>query len=382
MVSGTRLKRFPTNHLPPMTNTAEHQSFLDALAIRKGWVNDYLDQDSRKTLFVPQDIHDGVLSYLQASGKVLRPCVLYFSCGAVGGKESIATPAAVAIELFHTWTIVHDDIMDRDTMRRGARTVHEEFRQRALGTKIFDEREASHYGLSIGIMTGEVQHGWAISLLSELYDADLGNSEMVIELIRYLETEVLLALVGGQALDIQYAKTPMENLDENTILDMFWRKTGVLYEFAGAAGAMIGLNTPDRSHTMVRAISSFTGQCGVAFQLKDDMLGLTADEATLGKPVCSDLREGKRTVLLIHAYHQASVTEKRFILNVIGNPGATDEQLGKVRELILAQGSLDHVHLLMEKHVAEAIRHLEVIPDSCYKRYLVNWAEYLIGRSF
>ena len=100
LVSGTRLKRFPTNYLPPMTNTTEHQSFLDALAVRKGWVNDYLDQDSRKTLFVPQDIHDGVLSYLQASGKVLRPCVLYFSCGAVGGKESIATPAAVAIELF------------------------------------------------------------------------------------------------------------------------------------------------------------------------------------------------------------------------------------------------------------------------------------------
>ncbi len=365
-----------------MTTTTEHQAFLEALAVRKEWVTDYLERDRRKTLFIPRDIHDGAFSYLRASGKVLRPCVLYFSCGAVGGEESMATPAAVAIELFHTWTIVHDDIMDRDTLRRGARTVHEEFRQRALATKEFDEAEACHYGLSIGIMTGEVQHGWAIALLSDLYDADVGNGEMVIELIRYLETDVLLALVGGQALDIQYAKAPMDSLDEEAVTGMFWRKTGALYEFAGAAGAMIGLNTPDRNHPMVRAISSFTGKCGVAFQLQDDILGLTADEATLGKPVCSDLREGKRTLLLIHTYHKASVAERQFMLGVVGKPGATDEQIGEVRELILKHGGLEYARSLMEQRVADAIRNLDAIPDSSYKGYLFNWAEYLIGRSF
>ncbi len=365
-----------------MTDTPGKQAFLDALAERKAWVREYLDRDRRKALFVPEDIHDGVFSYLKASGKVLRPCVLYFSCGAVGGRERAATPAAVAVELFHTWTIVHDDIMDRDALRRGAPTVHEEFRRRALATKAFDEREAAHYGLSIGIMTGEVQHGWATALLSELYDADADNGETVIALIRYLETEVLLSLVGGQALDIQYAKAPMDSLDEASVIDMFWRKTGALYAFAGAAGAMIGLNSPDRSHPLVRAISSFTGECGVAFQLQDDILGLTADEATLGKPVCSDLREGKRTLLLVHTYHKASPAERRFLLDVVGKPGASDEQIAEARDLILARGGLEHVRSLMERRVADAIRNLDEIPDSIYKRYLVNWAEYLIGRSF
>ena len=97
-----------------MTKLNEEESFLEALKTRKKWVNDYLKKDYRKELFIPQDIYDGVFSYLRVSGKVLRPSVLYFSCGAVGGEESLATPAAVAIELFHTWTIVHDDIMDRD----------------------------------------------------------------------------------------------------------------------------------------------------------------------------------------------------------------------------------------------------------------------------
>ena len=365
-----------------MTDTPGKQDFLDALAVRKEWVREYLERDRRKVLFVPEDIHDGVFSYLRASGKVLRPCVLYFSCGAVGGREQAATPAAVAVELFHTWTIVHDDIMDRDALRRGTPTVHEEFRRRALAGGVFDDREAAHYGLSIGIMTGEVQHGWATALLTELYDADAENGEVVVELIRYLETEVLLTLVGGQALDIQYAKAPMDSLDEASVIDMFWRKTGALYAFAGAAGAMIGLNTPDRNHPMVRAISSFTGQCGVAFQLQDDILGLTADEATLGKPVCSDLREGKRTLLLVYTYQKASAAERRFLLDVVGKPEATDGQIAEVRDLILAHGGLDHARTLMERRVTDAIRNLDAIPDSSYKGYLVNWAEYLIGRTF
>ena len=365
-----------------MTKLNEEESFLEALKTRKKWVNDYLKKDYRKELFIPQDIYDGVFSYLRVSGKVLRPSVLYFSCGAVGGEESLATPAAVAIELFHTWTIVHDDIMDRDKLRRGSKTVHEEFRQRALDTGKFDQKEAYHYGVSVGIMTGEVQHGWATSLLSELYDPDLGNGEMVIELIRYLETDVLLALVGGQALDIGFSKAPIDSLTEKDVIDMYWRKTGALYDFAGAAGAMIGLNTKNRIHPQVQAISSFTSECGVAFQLKDDILGLTADEATLGKPVCSDIREGKRTLLLIYAYQKSSSAEKSFIRDVVGKSSARDSQIKEVRDLIMMRGGVEYVNSIMETRIARAIENIEAISDSLYKRYLINWAEYLIGRSF
>jgi geranylgeranyl diphosphate synthase type I len=361
--------------------TPNRQQFFDALAERKAWVLDYLGRDRRKALFVPQDIQDAVFSYIMAGGKVLRPCVLYFACGAVGGEEKTATPAAVAVELFHTWTLVHDDIIDRDALRRGRPTVHEEFRRRALERPGYTEREAGHYGLSIGIMTAEVQHGWAISLMSELYDDARHNAEMVITLIRRLETDILLALVGGQTLDVQYAKRPISALDEPAILEVLWRKTGALYQFAGMAGAMIGLNTPDPEHPLVRAISTFTSECGVAFQLQDDILGLIGDEATLGKPIGSDIREGKRTTILSYAFHRASAQEKQLMLDVVGNPEAADEDVQRVRTLLVSRGGVAHTHALAEQRIAHAMANLDALPASPHKQYLMHWAEYLIGRS-
>lgn len=363
-----------------MTEPRSH--FEEALSQRKIWVLDYLAQDTRKALFVPEDIHDAVYSYVMAGGKVLRPCALFFACGAVGGDERMAIPAAVAIELFHTWTLVHDDIMDRDALRRGQPTVHEEFRRRALRRNGYTNGEARHYGLSIGIMTAEVQHGWAISLMTELYNEQRRNADVVMALIRQLETDVLLALVGGQTLDIQYAKTPIESLKEAFILDMLWRKTGALYQFAGMAGAMIGLNTADKYHPLVKAVSTFTGECGVAFQLKDDILGITGNEKTLGKPVGSDIREGKRTAILSFAYQQASDMERRMLLDVIGNAEASDAEVQQVKILLQSLGGVEHAEALAEQRIETAMMNLDALPASDHKQLLITWAEYLIGRSF
>lgn len=360
----------------------DQTTFFDALATRKTWVMDYLARDRRKALFVPEDIHDAVFSYVLAGGKVLRPCVLYFSCGAVGGDERSATPAAVAIELFHTWTLVHDDVMDRDTLRRGKPTVHEAFRIRALARQGYTEQEARHYGISIAIMTGEVQHGWAISVLSELYDPLRNNAEVVIKLIQRLETEALLALVGGQTLDVQYSKAPVETLDEPAILDVLWRKTGALYQFAGMAGAMIGLNTADPRHPLVEAVSTFTGECGVAFQLQDDILGLVGDEASLGKPVGSDIREGKRTTILAYAYRLATPEDRKLITAVVGNPDATEQQVQTVKDLLLAYGGVTHTRQLAQEYISRAMESLDALPHTQYRNYLRQWADFMIGRSF
>ena len=363
-------------------NPEQPQHFFDALAERKTWVLDYLAQDRRKALFAPEDIHDAVYSYVLAGGKMLRPCVLYFACGAVGGDEHLATPAAAGVELFHTWTLLHDDIMNRDPLRRGQPTVHEEFRRRALERPGYTESGAQHYGMSIGMMTGEVQHGWAISLFSELYDGSHDHAGVAIWLIQHLETEILLALVGGQTLDIQYTKASIDTLTEEVVLDMLWRKTGALYQFAGMAGAMIGLNLADPEHTVVKAIAEFASGCGTAFQLQDDILGLIGDEATLGKPIDSDIREGKRTIILCHAFQQATSSEKQLMMEVVGNSEAPDDKVQRVKQLMLSLGSVEHTRALAEERIASAMNNLDVLPQSIYKQYLINWAEYLIGRSF
>ena len=356
--------------------------FAEALAERKDWILDYLTRDDRKSLFEPQDIHDAVYSYVTAGGKALRPCLLLLSCGAVGGEETDALPAALSVELFHTWTMVHDDIMDRDELRRGQPTVHEDFRQRALKRLGYDQEEARHYGLSIGIMSAEVQHGWAISLLSELYDAEKNNAPVVLNLIQHLETRILLALVGGQTLDIQYSKVPVDALDEEDILDVLWRKTGALMQYSGSAGAMIGLNTPDLKHPLVEALSTFTSECGVAFQLKDDVLGIVGDEASLGKPVGSDIREGKRTTVLSHAFGNASKTERDYLLRVVGNQGATDSEVEDVKSLVQQLGGVRHTENLAARRIEIALESLEILPGSEQKELLAGWADYLVRRTF
>lgn len=360
----------------------DQASFFEALATRKTWVMDYLSRDRRKALFVPADIHDAVFSYVLAGGKVLRPCVLFFSCGAVGGDEQSAIPAAVAVELFHTWTLVHDDIMDRDVLRRGQPTVHEAYRIRALERHGYTEQEARHYGISVAIMTGEVQHGWAISVLAELYDPLRNNAEVVLKLIQRLETDALLALVGGQTLDVQYSKAPIETHNEAAILEVLWRKTGALYQFAGMAGAMIGLNTTDIQHPLVQAVSTFTGDCGVAFQLQDDILGLVGDEASLGKPVGSDIREGKRTTILTHAFRCASSADRKLMVAVVGNPNASEQEVLEVRALLLAYDGVTHTRELAQQYISRAMESLVILPPSPYRNYLKQWADFMIGRSF
>ncbi|MBT5873705.1 MAG: polyprenyl synthetase family protein [Candidatus Latescibacteria bacterium] len=358
------------------------QQFEAALAQRKAWVMDYLAQDERKSLFVPQDIHDAVYTYIKAGGKALRPCLLLLACGAVGGDERSALAAALAVELFHTWTMVHDDIMDRDDLRRGHPTVHEDFRRRAEDRLGYDEDEAKHYGLSIGIMTAEVQHGWAISLMAELYDSARNNEHVVLKLIRELETDILLALVGGQTLDIQYSKVPIDSLKEEDILDVLWRKTGALIQYSGMAGAMIGLNTADTSHPLVKAVATFTSECGVAFQLKDDVLGVVGDERKLGKPVGSDIREGKRTIILTHAFAHASESERAFLLGVVGNQAATESDVEEVRGILQSLGGVRYTEDMATRRIENAMGNLESLPPSIQKDLLSSWADYLVGRTF
>src|SRR5690349_2425817 len=137
----------------PTAPTAEdHQAFLAALEERRTRVYDYLDIWSGAASFRPREIHDAIYSYIRHRGKALRPLVLLLSCAAVGGDEEQALPAAAAVEVFHTWTLVHDDIIDRDATRRGHPTVHAEFAANAARTYGLDLEQAAHYGRAVAIL--------------------------------------------------------------------------------------------------------------------------------------------------------------------------------------------------------------------------------------
>jgi geranylgeranyl diphosphate synthase type I len=352
-----------------------------ALQEYKKVVADYLLLGDGRTSFHPEHIRDAALHYLRFGGKSLRPATVFMACKAVGGDEEIALPAAAAVEVYHTWTLIHDDIIDRDEKRHGHLTVHEEFYQRSLNEMGYPEEEARHYGLSIGIFAGDILQGWAVSLLCDLCRTGRVDPELVVFLTNDLFGHVQNALVEGQMLDIQYSKLPINKLDIDLIIDMLRKKTGALYQFAALSGAMIGLNVSDPDHSTVRTLSEFAGKCGIAFQLRDDILGLIGSEEILGKSVGSDLREGKMTVLLYHALANANEKEQAVLMNAAGNASAAAAEIAQATDLIIKLGGLERAQELAESYVADAARCLERLPNLQHKDLLLEWAQYLIHRN-
>ena len=360
----------------------DYKVFLDELSKRRVKVYDYLNSSRFRDLFRPEHIRNSVYSYMKYGGKSLRPAVLLFSCGAVGGDEEKAIPAAAAIEVFHTWTIVHDDIIDKDTRRRGGLTVHEEFRRKAIAELGYSDSDASHYGISIAMLAGDMQQGWAVSILSELSEQNGIDPYLALYLIRDSEMRVQSTLIEGQVLDIQYSKTPIRMLTEEQILGMLWKKTGVLYEFSSKSGAMLGLNTVDPEHNMVKAISAFASKCGTAFQLQDDILGIIGDEKVLGKPVGSDIREGKRTVILHQAFKNANNAQRSELERIFGNPQCSAGDIEQAKKLLRDLGGIDYTKELAKSFVKDSLHDLDKVPQSRYRSLLALWAEFMIDREF
>src|SRR3954469_10108027 len=118
-------------------------------------VYDYLDNWPGADNFKPDHIHDALFSYVRQRGKGLRPALLLLCCGAAGGDENQALPAAAAVEVYQTWTLVHDDIIDRDETRRGKPTVHAQYASLARDIYGMTPTEAEHYGMAVGILAGD-----------------------------------------------------------------------------------------------------------------------------------------------------------------------------------------------------------------------------------
>lgn len=356
------------------------QAFEQARTAHRDAVYARLFDPRYATHFQPPHIHDAIFSYIRGRGKGLRPMLTLLCAAAVTGDERKAIPAAAAIELFHTWTLVHDDIIDRDTMRRGLPTVHTEFATRAHQEMNYSTEAATHYGTTVAILAGDVQQGWCYQLLAEL--ADEGVSPAVaLYLIKNLSQIVETSLVDGEMRDVQYSAMPIEQLSANTILDMLAKKTAVLYQFAARAGAIIGLDDPTAQPDWQAALARFAGDCGLAFQLQDDILGLIGNQQELGKPIGSDLREGKRTLIIYHALQNASTPERALLMQTLGNPAASPAQVANATQYLLDCGAINQVRQLAQRYTEDAATALTILPDSPAKQLLDTWGWYVVGRT-
>ena len=245
--------------------------FWDELKRRQAVVNGTLEAAlSRATWGGPGAIHDAMAYSLFAPGKRLRPILVMFACEAAGGTEEQALPAACAVEMVHTYSLIHDDLpaMDDDDLRRGRPTVH----------VAFDEATA--------ILAGDALQAQAFSLLAE--ETRAPHALRVAWLATLANATGAAGMCGGQALDMAGtgASLALEELERLHAL-----KTGALIRAAVRMGALAGTN----DGAVLQPLDDFAAALGLAFQIRDDLLDIEASSEQLGKTAGKDQAQAKST---------------------------------------------------------------------------------------
>lgn len=288
-----------------------------------------------------------------AGGKRSRPRLVLLAYRQLGGTDPAgAAQLAAAYELLHSALIVHDDVIDRDFVRRGNPNVSGHYRNRALRAGA-SPAAAEHAGVSAGVLAGDLALSGAYRLLRSV-DAP----EAVARRLNEILDDAIFSSVGGEVLDIEFSRTQdMPSLED--ITKTAHQKTSVYsFEAPLQAGAVLaGAEEP-----AVGALTSFGRYAGIAYQIADDLLGVFGSESRTGKTTWGDLREGKRTALLSYA---ATRPEWSSIATLIGSPDLTASSAGYVRSVLVACGARDFAVNLAIENAQLAVMHLESesVPD-------------------
>ena len=292
------------------------------------------------------------LAEFTRKGKMIRGGLVSLGSEMAGGRISrTSVRAGTAIELIQSGLLIHDDIMDRDARRRGAPSIHEQYALIADGP---GRAEAAHFGTSMAICAGEISIFLAFEALAGLP----GPAKNAAAVQKLFAAE--FGLVGlGQMRDIR-AGTSSRPLEERDVLDIYRYKTA-RYSFSLplAAGWMLaGGRAP-----VLPKLQRLGEDLGLVFQIKDDELGLFGSEKTLGKPVGSDIRQGKKTLFHLRLLDRASGPDMARLSAVFGHQDASKQDIGFVRDLAVRLGVREDVRRVMDrfaKRAAAAIRGLPI----------------------
>lgn len=317
-------------------------------------------------------------SYLEVGGKCLRPALLTFCCQAVGGDAKLAAPAAAAVEMFHTWTLMHDDVIDHDDFRRGRPTAH--VRGFGLGKNelALGDAAATEYGVDLAILGGDYLQGAAYDMMMSLEC----NPAIGLALGRRMCAQLNPELLAGEQLDVKLSITPWEKITEDDINIMMRGKTGALLAFCAMAGAVIGRQELPEKNEIGGHLSDFAHLCGLAFQMKDDLLGVFGEEAAFGKPIGSDIREGKRTVLMLRTRNAAKASQLAMLDKVLGKSDATQADVDAVRSIVVETGADKAVEKLSDMYIDKAMALLNSsVSESSARECLEFWALSMVARN-
>ena len=328
----------------------------------------------------PECLASAVRAYPLHGGKRLRPALLMWSCGALGGFPDAAVYAATAVEIYHSWTLVHDDIIDEDNMRRGLNTSHIELAVHARKAYHKDKNVCTKFGRDFAILAGDIQQAWAVNMLLRSMEKGCAP-ELILKLVGILQTTVNRRLISGEAVDVEFPMRPPESIRQEEVMKMISGKTSCLLQFAAQCGGAIALNSADFSAEPLAALGCYAENLGIAFQLRDDYLGLFGDVKKFGKPLGSDFQEGKPTLLYLEAMHRLSEAGKKRLGELTGLEEYPQEIIDELRTMMRDCGAEDTLLRQTASFTEKAAGALSLLPENKYTELLAELLNYLLERN-
>ena len=297
---------------------------------------------------VPQGLYEPANYFLQLGGKHIRPVVCLMANELFDEINPDSWDVATALELFHNFTLIHDDIMDEASLRRGKETVHKRF------------------GINTALLSGDVMMLVAYQYLSKVHPEILPS-------ILSLFNKTAIEVCEGQQLDMDFEKREHVSLEE--YLHMIELKTSVLLAASLQMGAMLGGATPRNYHKLYE----FGKNLGIAFQIQDDYLDAFGNSEKFGKETGGDIRRNKKTFLLLHALETAKGKQKEELEKLLKSND--EDKVARVLAIFKDCGVDTWANNLKEKYFSIAIQSLEeVVVVSSRKKPLRDFANELMQR--
>ena len=332
-------------------SSSSDEGFLLALKSHKNCVEDRINAALSKT--ANQRLRDAMLHLFGGGGKRLRAILPWLVADSVGNAHDGLYDLGAAIEIIHNFTLVHDDIMDNDPVRRGRPAVH----------VAFDHPTA--------INAGDAMLAVAFEVLAESPHFDDLHFRDLVRIVGGMVRKVS----EGQQLDMSFEDRDI--VTEAEYLQMISGKTAAMFTTCARTGALLSGADKD----IVNIMAEWGEHVGLCFQLMDDLIDATGDSETLGKPACSDIIEGKQTLIAIHALQQDG--DKLSNFNEVFGSGVTDtdrEVLDTVLKELVDVGSIDHARKMALKHHSEAHECLNRLPQKDNLRILRELTDFQMVR--
>lgn len=283
---------------------------------------------------------------LSQGGKRLRPLLVLLSARAFGYAGRSHVEVAAIIEFIHTATLLHDDVVDRSTLRRGSRTAN------------------SIWGSKASVLVGDFLYSRAFQLMVEVGSARIMG----------IMADTTNVIAEGEVLQLANRHDP--DTTEARYLEVVGRKTGKLFEAAARAGPVLAA----RDEAEERAMAAFGASLGTAYQLVDDVLDYRGSAAAIGKNVGDDLADGNPTLPLIHAMGAGSEDTARAVREAIRNGDLG--QLSNVIEAVESTGGIEYTLAMARGHAERARRALRDVPDTRFRTVLASLVEFVTERTY